>query len=135
VKQLAGLDRSAPVFVSATLTVQKYQVKLHQPSAELSEAFAIVIHDFDLRHRQDDLPACMACAEVVDYTHGDLVAAVRTVHPRGLGAMETPSVTMIRTAGIIGHRRPRLVHADVRPDSLSAVHYYGMVSSARIRTA
>ncbi len=49
--------------------------------------------------------------------------------------METPSVTMIRTAGIIGHRRPRLVHADVRPDSLSAVHYYGMVSSARIRTA
>ena len=79
-KQLAGLDRSAPVFVSATLTVQKYQVKLHQPSAELSEAFAIVIHDFDLRHRQDDLPACM------DYTHGDLVAAVRTAHPRGLDA-------------------------------------------------
>jgi len=61
VKQLAGLDRSAPVFVSATLTVQKYQVKLHQPSAELSEAFAIVIHDFDLLLRNGLVGADQHC--------------------------------------------------------------------------
>src|SRR2546430_14921644 len=45
-EQLAWRNRAAPVFVSATLAVQKCQAKLHLPRTEISNALAVGIHDY-----------------------------------------------------------------------------------------